>query len=72
MGITDIPETEAAQHLMFAALLQLFMIHVCTSELLPKQSCSMGEITEKGSGKKDLSTDHSDVAITICMHCYNH
>lgn len=28
LEITHIPETEAARHLVFAALLQLFMIYV--------------------------------------------
>lgn len=44
MGITHRPETEAVQNLTLAALLQLFMIRVCSSELHltlhPEQSCS--------------------------------
>lgn len=44
LGITHIPETEAVQHLTLAAVLQLFTIRVCTSELHltlpPEHSCS--------------------------------
>lgn len=96
MGISHILKTEAVQHLTLAAVSQLFVIHVCTSELHltlhPAQSCSMEGMQKRDqvssailSGTvyislyicvslvagthKGLSTDHSDIAFSICMHC---